>query len=355
MKSQSTQASPRPGICGTRHTQISVLIVLLATAAVGIVAFLESQRSPVVRPVAPVVPQPASPPVQKVDYQALVKQKTNEAGRQDRAAHKRFEHSLSEVIAYYEPRFAEAASKSSEQAAKPKAMGAIVYYLAKDQIYKKRETDAYLTQTLEPDLNRIVDPFARDVKKVIDRFEYDLRGISVKLAIDLASIGPGASPASQQPIPRFDTWREFDKSLKDLGYEVGVISASTVFIARDSAASRIATNILKDITAISSRMFAKPIAKAASSSALAALDGPLPFGDIVSLIGILWTGYDISQMQSQFQEDVRASTKIKLDGISDAMNRRARTFAANKITEFKNLQEEMGNQTKKQFEVKAGS
>lgn len=323
--------------------------------AVGAIAFLESQKSPVVRPKTSAVPQPAAPPVLKVDYQALIKQKINEAAQQNRFAHKRFEDSLRKQIARYEPWFEYAARKSSEKAAKPEAMTAIVYYLAKDQIYKKGETDAYLTKELGPDLNPIVDGFSRDIQHVMNRLEYDLRGISVKLAIDLASIGPGAPPALQRPIPRINTWRDLDQALKDLGHKVGAVGVSTVFVADDIATSRVATNIVKGLAAISSRMFAKPIAKVATSSAVAFFDGPLPFGDIASLIGIAWAGYDISQMQTQFQEDVRVSTKNKLDGIRDAMNKRARTFAENKVSDFKKLQEGMGIQTNKQFKGKVGS
>lgn len=348
MDVQSTQVNHRTGTERTRYPKGVLAIIIFALVTVGFIAVLKSPKSPV-------EPRPAPAPLPRVDYQALIKQKINGAARQDRAALNRFEDSLRKEIARYEPWFEYAASKSSEKAAKPEAMTAIVYYLAKDQIYKKRETDAYLTKELGPDLDPIVNGFSRDVKHVMDRLEYDLRGISVKLAIDLASIGPGVTPPSQRPIPRIDTWRDLDQALKDLGYKVGTVGVSTVFVADEIATSRFATNVVKGIAAISSRMFAKPIAKAATSSVIAAFDGPLPFGDIASLIGIVWAGYDISQMQTQFQEDVRVSTKNKLDGMRDAMNKRARTFAVSKVSEFKKLQEGMGNQATKQFEGKAGS
>jgi hypothetical protein len=320
-------------------------IILLALVTVELIAFLNIPKSPV-------EPRPAPPPIPKVDYETLVKQKINEASRQDGLALKRFEGSLSKVITRYEPWFTYAASKSSEKAGKPIAMGAIVYYLAKDQVSKKGETDAYLTKTFDPILKPIMVGFARDVKKVMDGLEYDLRSISVKLAIDLASIGPGAVPVSQRPIPRLDTWRDFDQALKGLGYKVGV---STVYVVDDFADFKVVPDIVKRIATISSRMFAKPIVKAASSPVLATLDGPLPFGDILSLINIAWAGYNISQMQTQFQKEVRVSMKNKLDGIREAMNNRARIFAASKVSEFKKLQEGMGNQTNKQFEGNAGS
>lgn len=341
MDVQSTLVRHRTGTDRTR-----LAIIIFATVIVGLIAFLQFQKSSV-------APRPAPPPIPKVDYETLVKQKINEASRQDGLVLKRFDGSLSKVIAYYEPRFAYAASKSSEKAAKPDAMGAIVYYLAKDQIFKRGETDAYLTKKFEPVLKPIVDGYSRDVKKVMDRLENDLRVISVKLAIDLASIGPGATQAPQRPILRIDTRSDFDQALKDLGYTVVLVSKD--FVTNDFASFKVTPDIVKRIAAISSRMFAKPIEKAASSSALAAVDGPFPFGDILSLLGIAWTAYDISQMQNKFQNDVQDSMKNKLDGIRDAMNKRAKTFAVSKISEFRKLQEGMGNQTNKQLERKAGS
>lgn len=344
MDVQSTQVSHHTGTDRTRYGSV-MAIILFALVALGLIAFLNIPKSPV-------EPRPAPPPVPKVDYATLVKQKINEASRQDGLALKRFEGSLSKVIAYYEPWFAYAASKSSEKAAKLGAMRDIVYYLVKDQIFKKGETDAYLTKKFDPVLKPIVVGFARDVKKVMDRLEYDLRGISVKLAIDLASIGPGAAPASQRPTPRLDTWRDFDQALKGLGYKVGV---SKVFVADDFSSFKVVPDIVKRIAKISSRMFATPVKKAAFSPVLAASDWIFPLGDILGLISIGWAGYDISQMQNQFQNEVSVSMKNKLDGIRDAMNEQARAFAAIKVSEYKNIQTRMGNQANKHFERKAGS
>lgn len=117
-------------------------------------------------------------------------------------------------MARYEPRLEFAAKKSSLQVATPTAMGAIVYSLAMDQVSGTQETDAYLEKALQP-FKPIANAYARDVGVIMNRLEYDLRGNSVKLATDLAAIGPGAPKGPQRPVQNIKNWRDFDLALRN--------------------------------------------------------------------------------------------------------------------------------------------
>lgn len=326
MDVQSTQAGPRSRTDRLRYRRGVLAIILLALVAVGVIAFLKSQRSP----------------VNPIDYKSIVKQKTNDANRQDDLALTRFRDSLEKEIARYEPWFVYAASEAGSKASKPTAMEVIVYYLAKDQIYGRHETDNYLTKKIGPILDPIVDGFARDVNMVMDRFENDLRLTTVKLAIDLAAIGPGNPRLPRHDVPSVDSWAKFNQALKNLGCNTAGVAVSVAFDVTAIADSQVSAEILKRIVAASSRIFARQAARVVALVPLPALDGPLPIGDILALAGIAWTAYDISQMHDEFRDDVRKSTRAKLDEIRDVMNNRAKAFADSKVAEFKKLQAAMG-------------
>lgn len=317
--------------------------ILLALVAVAAIVMLKSQKMPV---------DDSAP---RIDYPALVKQKTDEASRQDDLARRRFEDSLAKEMARYEPWFEYAAKKSSLHVATPEAMGAIVYHLARDKVLNTQDTDAYLDEALGPILKPIANAYARDVGTVMNRFEYDLRSISVKLATDLAAIGPGDPQTPQRAIPNVANWQSFDQVLKNLGFNVATVGVSTVFDASAIVSSRIGPEVLKRIAAIASRMFAKQVVRIAAIPVLVTMDGPLPIVDLLALAGVVWTGYDLYQMQSQFEIEVRDSTKSKLYGIRDAVNSQARTFAEGKFVAFNKLQASMGNQTNDRFKQGAGS
>lgn len=321
----------------TRFNRGTWVIFLFALVAVAAIVMLKSQNTPVVSGVPDLAPS--------IDYPALVKQKTDEASRQNQLARKRFESSLNREIARYDPWFKFAAKKSSLQVATPTAMGAIVYYLAKDKVSGTQETDAYLEKALGPILKPIANAYARDVGAIMNRLEYDLRGISVKLAIDLAAIGPGDSKGPQRPVPNVKNWQNFDQALKHLGFNVPAAAAAHLPTTKGIPSFRMGPLIQKRIAPIGSRMFVKHVGRVAALPALVAMGGPIPIGPLLTLAGIVWTAYDLQQMQKQFENEVRTSTKSELHAIRDVMNRHARKYADDKLAASKKLQASMGNQT----------
>ena len=329
----------------TRFNRGTWVIILFALVAVAVIVMLKNQKSPVVSG----VPVPAPTPVPTIDYPALVKQKTNEAIRQDQQARKRFENSLNKEIARYDPWFQYAANKSSLELATPTAMGAIVYYLAKDKVSGTQETDAYLEKTLGPILKPIANAYARDVGVVMNRLDSDLRGISVKLAIDLAAIGPGDAKGPQRPVPNVKNWQSFDQALKHLGFNVPDVVATHLLTTNGIPSFRMGPIIQKRIAAISSRMFAKHVLRLAATPVLATMSGPIPIGPLLALANAGLAAFQLQQMQSQFANDVHTSTKTKLYAISNVMNGQARKYANDTLAAYQVLQASMGNQTNDRF------
>ena len=325
----------------SRLTPRTLAILLATLLTIGVVAVLKNQKKPVEQRPAVTLP--------KIDYAKLAKKKVEDAIQQDELALKRFEASLRNALGTYGIKSAEAAEAISAQASQPDAMAAIVFYLAKDQITSGHQTDDYLNNLIQPIFVPIVDEFGNAVSFATATFENDLRRTSVQLAIDLASIGPGASENNRRTVPDADIRREFDSAVRNLGINVAV---TVVLVPLDVASligSKGGPGILKGIRALASRMFAKQVVKLAATPALASIPSPLPIPQLIAVASLAWTAYGIYQMQNEFHDEVSTSITDKLGEISKAMKIRANDFALGKLNEHRSVQTAMADNTIKAF------
>lgn len=216
--------------------------------------------------------------------------------------------------------------------------------LAWDKVKNEHQADAHLTREIGPLIDPVVHALGRDVGAEMDKLESDLRRISVHLAFNLASFGPGNPPAPRRIDAATHITREFfEQALKNLGYHAAGVGVSIAFDAYAIANSRVGADVLKKIAAVSSRVFAKQVIRMAASTVLVLADGPLPIGDILAAVGLLWTAYDISQMQVQFENEIRMSTETRFGEVRSAMKAQVNVFAASKVSEFRELQSKMGS------------
>jgi hypothetical protein len=110
----------------------------------------------------------------------------------------------------------------------------------------------------------------------------------------------------------------------------------------------ITPQLIKPIASIATRVFSKSIARLIAAGSLAIVEGPLPIGKIITVVSVLWTGHELSQLQPRFQEEVLSATTIKLDSVRSDIGSRARRFAREQATAFDSLQLEMRDQALKQ-------
>jgi len=318
-----------------RFSRRDALLILTALVAVLMIFWLKSHKTSVLPP--PELPAPA------IDYSREVKRLVDVASLRDNEAFRRFETSLATVIASYEPRFSKAADAASGKASEYESIAKIIYYLAWDQATDEHRTDEYLTQTIGPIIDPVVSDFGRDVGQAMDNLENELRKNTVQLAIDLAALGPGNPPPPQQFEAPMDITRAFDQALGNLGLNATGVGVSVAFDAFAVANSRVAASLLNGVASLASRMFAKQVAKVAASAVLVVADGPLPIGDILALAGLVWTGYDIVQMQNKFRDEIQKSAAIQFRQVRDGMRGHATTFAEGQLSAFVDLQSKIGS------------
>jgi len=292
--------------------------------------------------VLPAVVQPVPIPI---DYKRLVAEKVTEALRQDDLAVTRFNEGLTRALISYTARSDNVAFQTAEKLSSAEDLAYILFYLAKDQTNSAHQTDDYLDRETQPILNTLLEDFGRDTNGLIQSLDDDLRRVSVQLAVDLASIGPGKSDVPGHVMLTPDVKRDFDVIVKRLGIDVTVLSVTVIFSKQIGAV--ISKVIPKRVASIAARMFAKQVAKIAASSAIGSIPSPIPLPQLILLGGLAWTAYDIWTIRDDFRADIYKSTKTELDKVGATTRTYAQDFVITKTNAFRNIQTAMGSESLK--------
>ena len=105
---------------------------------------------------------------------------------------------------------------------------------------------------------------------------------------------------------------DFQIALANLGISGAFNAASIVLDVGTLVSTGFLSGLRRYIVQLAWSIFKSPIKKAAVSVAASVADGPLPIGDVLGAIGLVWTAYDISSMRSEFQKQVADSIYNKL-------------------------------------------
>jgi hypothetical protein len=321
--------------------RILVLGVPLLALVLGIAFFSRGHREtgPVVQPA---IVQPAPIPI---DYKKLVAEKVTEASRQNDLAVLRFRKGLKKALASYTAGSEIAASKTAEKLSSADDLANILFYLAKDKTNSGHQTDNYLDSETQPILNPLLQKLGRNTNVLIQGLDDELRRISMQLAVDLASIGPGKPEVPGHVVLTLDVKREFDAIVKRLGFDVTVLSVTVIFSNQIGAATSRA--IPKRVAVIAASMFAKQVAKIAASSAIGSIPSPIPFPQLIALAGFAWTAYEIRAISDDFRDEIHNLTTIGLGRVGATTNTYAHNFAIKQTNAFRNIQTAMGSESLK--------
>jgi len=257
---------------------------------------------------------------------------------------KNFEASVSSAEANYVPKFAAASNSAAERGAEIESMVATVYYLAKDQAFSTVETDEYFDKSLGPILRPPIEAFGRDVDKLAAKLEADLRVITVELGSNLNAGRSAANPNAQVGLPHVTTWSEFDKVLLGLGYSSPGIALYAATNVNRIATSSVLPQLLKPISLNASRVFATLVARVVASGGLVMVGGPLPIGEILAALNLLWSTYELTQLQPRYRSEIRSSAISNFDSVRGKVSMHAREFAREKAKAFDTLQVGMRDQ-----------
>jgi len=201
-----------------------------------------------------------------------------------------------------------AEERIGKAAAKMSSIGScknIIYYLACDKAFGGNRIDAYINDKLDPVLRTTAEETAREFKAHLDAYKTELETIVMNLGFNLQNV-PGLGQGSIYGISIRDLQTvDLDAPLTSLGINVTGLSVAVAFDAY-AIYTGLLTRLAGYAVSVASRLFARYVTRMATLVVVPWLDGPLPIGDVIAGIGLLWTGWEIAHLGPRFEAELIA-------------------------------------------------
>jgi hypothetical protein len=280
-------------------TYRTLAVIVAATLAVIGVAALESQRQPV-------VVRPVSGDVASGMYDRIQLSVAAATARNDQAV-RACESEINVVLAREFPEIERAANRAAEEVSTLSSCSTIIYRLAKEQLGWSSSAADYVEGEINSRLQPALDACGRELDVALDRYELALRESTVTLATELAQANAAAAGEPMAIQVDVRSSGDLDATLRGLGISGGILAAVGTYDVVAIMNTSIVRNLITKIAQLAASIFAKPAATAAGSAVVAAADGPLPVGDVLAILGGIWTGYEIYSTRAQFEQEIKAS------------------------------------------------
>lgn len=201
---------------------------------------------------------------------------------------------------------------------------------------------------LNPVLIPAIDALILDVDDALDQLKADLDRSTLQMASDLAGLAKEA-PGDGVTVSVDDlSHGDLEKALINLGISgaVTMISSTiTVVGLANSELIRLAmTKVKEKAQELAEKIFKKQAAKAGASVAAAAADGPVPVGDIIAVVGLLWTGYEVKKGRSDFENEIAISLRNMMEESHEHAHQQAVENANRLLRSFQELQDGIGTE-----------
>jgi len=217
----------------------------------------------------------------------------------------------------------------------------IIYSLARDKIKSSNTTAEYVDARMHSSMEQPLKKLSGDLETAIGRFDLSLKENTVDLARELAQMNPqnaGKTIAMPSEVKSGD---DINKALNNLGLGGLTIGISIPLDVWAVLSAKIVKAITAKVAAAAARMFARPVVAAVSLPAIAAADGPLPIGDIIAVIGGLWTAYDIYSTQKQFEIEMKTSVENMIPDMQRDIQKQVQDHIYSILKEHQRLQDEI--------------
>ena len=308
------------------------VIIVFVLAIVAVAGFKSEQKPVVVREV------PSGAAIDPIQLHVSAATARNEQ------AARSCENDINQILALEFPEIERRANRAAEEVSTLGSCSSIIYRLAKEQLGGSESTAAYVEEEIRGRLQPALDTCGRELETALDRYELALRESTVTLATDLAQANPSTAsqPIGIQVDPR--TSGDLDQSLRGLGISGSVLAISGGFDAVAIMNTSIVRGLIGKIAQLAVSIFAKPAATAAGSAVVAAADGPLPIGDVLAVLGGLWTGYEVYATRQQFEQEIKASLTNALPEMKRSIHHQIMERVRSLQSDYQRAQEQIRNQ-----------
>ena len=283
-------------------------VSLLSAFVLAIVAVLalKTGRDPVV-PREPPLSVPAADTRQSDTFFERVRLSMAAANARNDQAARSTENDINAILDREFAEIERQADRAAEEVSTYASCSTIIYRLAKEQLGWSASTADYVDGEIRSRLQPAVDTCGRELETALDRYELALRESTVTLAVELAQTNSISNDKDLDVQVDARTSGDLDKALVDLGIGGGVLAITGTLEVAAVMNTSLVRGMVSEIGRLAASIFAKPAATAAGSAAVAAADGPLPVGDVIAVLGGIWTGYEVYSTRRQFEREIKDS------------------------------------------------
>jgi len=180
----------------------------------------------------------------------------------------------------------------------------LVTTLASDKVFGGSEAEKWVRDRIDQKLGPNLERCQNDVQAAVDRLDRDLAASTLTMASELAALGTIGSSAVVPDYTRVLDAVSLEEALGDLGVHGVVVPPCIAIDVYALMHNRIVRWLITKILTMAKWIFARPMAAAAVEVGLVAVDGPLPIGDAIAVLGAAWTAWDISCLRSTFEKQL---------------------------------------------------
>lgn len=186
----------------------------------------------------------------------------------------------------------------------------LIFAIARDKIKKTNNAQEIIRDGISDTIIVPCNAGTTQAWEVLCDFQHKLQGndnlLREKFIQNLKEISVDSSD--------LQSVQEFQRNIADIQEQIENRTVQTAFTAGGIAIEFI---MLKQTMSVLIRVSSALVGKILASSAAPLLDGPLPIGDIIAIVGLVWCGWDIYQIKEVIPGKMRESIH---DSITDHRN-----------------------------------
>lgn len=264
----------------------------------------------------------------------------------NRISVKTYEVAQAKLDSEFRKKFEDVARETSEKLSDKQAIALTVYYLAKDAVARTSEVDHFISHAAGPALGDVVDQYIKELDKLTENLEAELRITSLEFSGAIAVNGSTRDSAQWYGSNVLKSSAEFDKALSDLGYKTAKLGVRVTANIYNFSGRSTLRSLMTGVQALASRIFAKSVTRLIATAAASVFDGPLPISKILTLISVVWTGYELAELQSAYRSALIKSVMEGLESTGIGISASAKDARVQKANSFDELLAEVRAQTR---------
>lgn len=296
-------------------------------------------------------PAPGAPAagIPVVDVAALVARSMSAASARNEAALGACTSKISMILDHNFSELHGAAGPTAKAVATSRNCLRLIALLASDTVRGRSDAENWVRRRVTDRLGPQVDDCQRQIQDAMDGFDRELSASTLTLATELAGIGtPAASPPELGHQPELDALA-LNEALGRLGFDGVILPSALAIDVMSLPNNRVCGWLITKTMEIAKWIFARPIAAATAEATCVVVDGPLPFGDAIALVGAVWTAHDVCTLRHRFKRELAAAIEDRLAQARVEIENDVLVALKDRVTSHTTVQKRIHDETAQSF------